>query len=82
MMENIYITIITAIAGFFCSLLTYKQGKKQSTADATQSAFKAYDFAIKSLREEFEAKYNRLQNQIETLNKLQCKNIQCKNRLQ
>jgi len=80
-MENIYITIITALAGGIGSWLTYKQGKKQSMADATQSAFKAYDFAIKSLREEFEAKYIRLQNQIETLNKMQCKNANCPNRI-
>ena len=54
------IAVFTAIIGFFT-------GKKKRDNEATHTAFEAYNFALQSLRKEFESRIELLQKENEEL---------------
>lgn len=64
------IAVFTAIIGFFT-------GKKKRDNEATQTAFEAYNFALQSLRKEFESRIELLQKENEELRR-QIKELQQK----
>lgn len=65
-----YIQIIsTPIIAVFTAIIGYKTGRRNRENEANRTAFEAYNFAIESLRKEFEARINMLQKENEELRK-------------
>ncbi len=64
-------SLITGIIGLlstvFASLLSYRTGKRQRENEAYKTAFEAYNFALESLRAEFEKRIEVLQRENEEL---------------
>lgn len=67
MMESMTMAIIGASVSIITAFLGYKQGQKKSDAEATQTAFESYNFALESLRKEFEHRINVLQRENDEL---------------
>lgn len=71
-METTTTALISAAVAIMTAILSYKQGQKKAVADATQTAFEAYNFALESLRKEFEIRIDRLhQENNELRNKIE-----------
>lgn len=71
-METTTTALISAAVAILTAILSYKQGQKKAVADATQTAFEAYNFALESLRKEFEIRIDRLhQENNELRNKIE-----------
>ena len=67
MMDTITITLIGAAVSIVTAVLGYKQGQKKSDAEATRTAFESYNYALESLRKEFEQRIEELQKENEEL---------------
>lgn len=67
MMDQILIAIIGAAVSIVTAALGYKQGQKKSDAEATRTAFESYNFALESLRKEFETRIEALVRENEEL---------------
>lgn len=65
------IELINVITTFGASVLSaiigYASGKRQRENEADKTAYEAYNYAIKSLREEMERRVQELQYRIEVL---------------
>lgn len=71
-METTTTALISAAVAILTAILSYKQGQKKAVADATQTAFEAYNFALESLRKEYEIRIDRLhQENNELRNKIE-----------
>lgn len=68
-MTELYIAICTLISNAITALIAYRTGKKKSDNEATRVAFEAYNYAIESLRKEFESRISLLQKENEELRK-------------
>lgn len=66
-MESIANEILVAVGGVFTTFLaswfSYRTGKRQRENEADKAAFEAYNFAIQSLRKEFESRIDLLQRE-------------------
>lgn len=62
-----YTLIISPIVAVFTAIIGYKTGRRNRENEANRTAFEAYNFAIESLRKEFEARINMLQKENEEL---------------
>jgi TolA-binding protein len=64
-------TVITAVASvasaFLAAWYGYKQGKKKSDADATNTAFEGYNLALENLKKNFTEQIAELKQQIADL---------------
>lgn len=62
------INILTTFgASAISAIIGYASGKRQRENEADKTAYEAYNYAIKSLREEMERRVKELQNRIEAL---------------
>lgn len=69
-MENNFITeIFVAICGVITTFVGYRAGKKKSDNEAMKVLLETYNFAIESLRKEFESRISLLQKENEELRK-------------
>ena len=68
-MTELYIALCTLVSNAITALIAYKTGKKKSDNEATKVAFEAYNYAIESLRKEFETRYELLQKENAELRK-------------
>lgn len=68
-MTELYIAICTLISNALTALIAYRTGKKKSDNEAMKVLFETYNFAIESLRKEFESRISLLQKENEELRK-------------
>lgn len=62
------INILTTFgASAISAIIGYASGKRQRENEADKTAYEAYNYAIKSLREEMERRVKELQDRIEVL---------------
>lgn len=59
--------ILTFSASAISAIIGYASGKRQRENEADKTAYEAYNYAIKSLREEMERRVKELQDRIEVL---------------
>ncbi len=59
--------ITTFLASVVSAIIGYTSGKRQRENEADKTAYEAYNYAIKSLREEMERRVKELQDRIEVL---------------
>lgn len=64
---QILTSVVAVIAPIFTAIIGYKTGRRNRENEATRVAFENYKFALESLRNEFEARYNALQKENEEL---------------
>lgn len=67
MMDTITITLIGAAVSIVTAVLGYKQGQKKRDVEATRTAFESYNYALESLRKEFEQRIEALRKENEEL---------------
>ena len=67
MMDTITITLIGAAVSIVTAVLGYKQGQKKRDVEATRAAFESYNYALESLRKEFEQRIEALRKENEEL---------------
>lgn len=72
--------IVTAAVSFITAVGGYLTGKRKQIAEADKSAYEAYNFALNSLRKEFETRIDDLQKQIQELKEQRCFVSDCKGR--
>lgn len=61
---NIFTTFAASVVS---AIIGYASGKRKRENEADKTAFEAYNFAIQSLRSEFEKRVEELQRRIEQL---------------
>ena len=66
-METLTTALISAAVAIVTAVLGYKQGAKKSNAEANETIFESYNFAIESLRHEFEQRMTALQKENDKL---------------
>ena len=66
-METLTTALISAAVAIVTAVLGYKQGQKKSDAEATRTAFESYNYALESLRKEFEQRIEALRKENEEL---------------
>ena len=66
-METLTTALISAAVAIVTAVLGYKQGQKKSDAEATRTAFENYNYALDSLRKEFEQRIEALKKENEEL---------------
>lgn len=59
--------LTTFVASVISAIIGYASGKRQRENEADKTAYEAYNYAIKSLREEMERRVKELQDRIEVL---------------
>lgn len=74
--QNILTIIVSAVTG----VGGYLTGRRKQIAEADRTAFEAYNYALESLRKEFEARTEDLQRQIKELQGQRCTVSNCQNR--
>lgn len=62
MESEIILSVITLVPSIVTGLIGYASGKRKRENEADKSAYEAYNFALESLRKEFEARIERMQN--------------------
>lgn len=62
-----YTLLLSPIVAIITAIIGYKTGRRNRENEANRTAFEAYNFAIESLRKEFEARINLLQKENEEL---------------
>lgn len=78
--------IIISLIGCITTCASYLVGKRKRETEADKSAYEAYNYALESLRKEFEARVDRMQNDYAELkdkyNSLQEENEELKRKIQ
>lgn len=78
--------IIIALIGFLSTCGSYIVGKRKREKEADKSAYEAYNYALESLRKEFEDRVGRMQNDYNELKEkyktLQNENEELKRKIQ
>ena len=80
MNEVITTALISAATSVISAFLGYRQGSKRDGAEALKTTFESYDFALKSLREDFEHRTSQLQKEIDSLKAVSCFVLNCEER--
>lgn len=62
MESEIMLSVIALVPSIVTGLIGYANGKRKRENEADKSAYEAYNFALESLRKEFEARIERMQN--------------------
>lgn len=62
MESEIILSVIALVSSIATGLIGYANGKRKRENEADKSAYEAYNFALESLRKEFEARIERMQN--------------------
>lgn len=62
MESEIILSVIALVPSIVTGLIGYVSGKRKRENEADKSAYEAYNFALESLRKEFEARIERMQN--------------------
>jgi uncharacterized protein HemX len=62
MESEIILSVIGLVSSIATGLIGYANGKRKRENEADKSAYEAYNFALESLRKEFEARIERMQN--------------------
>lgn len=62
MESEIILSAIGLVSSITSGLIGYANGKRKRENEADKSAYEAYNFALESLRKEFEARIERMQN--------------------
>lgn len=60
-------TIIVALIGFATTISGYLFGRRKANSEADMAAYQAYAYALESLRKEFEARTETMQNEYQDL---------------
>ena len=60
--SKIILSVIGLVSSIATGLIGYANGKRKRENEADKSAYEAYNFALESLRKEFEARIERMQN--------------------
>ena len=58
-----YTILLSPIVAIITAIIGYKTGRRNRENEANRTAFEAYNFAIESLRKEFEARIDLLQKE-------------------
>ena len=62
MESEIILSVIGLVSSIATGLIGYANGKRKRENEADKSAYEAYNFALESLRKDFEARIERMQN--------------------
>lgn len=79
-------TIIVALIGFATTISGYLFGRRKANNEADMAAYKAYSYALESLRKEFEARAETMRKEYQELKQkyelLETENTTLRNKIQ